>query len=164
MEPAKSVQAHDALAKLEDVKPNKGLSAMVDGAFSSLRHGVEQGNLIALRLLYLTNSSSNHPQLQQVIQKIQVHTVVYCEAIDTSIKTAQDGFDLSCDAIGLCGYLLEPDTDPNGLQEYIGDLHTKANRVYEDSLTTLNKFRDVRQGLIEVCYLTHRHSVLVISF
>jgi hypothetical protein len=108
--------------------------------------------------------STDHPQLQQVIKNIQGQTLVYCEAMDTSIKTAQDGLDFSSDAIELCGHLLDPDTDPNDLQGYIGDMQNKAKRAHEDSSTTWNKFREVRQGLMEVRCLRCRPSVLVISF
>ena len=108
--------------------------------------------------------SIDHPQLQQVIKQIQGHSLVYCEAIDNSIKTAQDGFDFSCDAIDLCGHLLDPDTDPNDLQGYIGDIQSKAKRAHEDSVTTLNKFRHVREGLMEVRRLEYHPSVIFILF
>ncbi|KIM23327.1 hypothetical protein M408DRAFT_332415 [Serendipita vermifera MAFF 305830] len=129
----------DPLAELEGVAPCKELNAIVEGAFNSLQI-IEPWR----------GASTDHPQLQQVIQKIQGHTIVYFEAIDTSIKTAQDGYGFSCDAIELCGYLLDPETDTDDLQEYIGDMQSKAKRAHEDSLMTLNKFRDVRKGLIEI--------------
>jgi hypothetical protein len=127
---------------------------------------VKQGIAIELRIPSLSHKypSIDHPQLQRVIKKIQGNTLVYCEAMDNSIKTAQDGFDFSCDAIELCGHLRDPATDTNDLQGYIGDLQSKAKRAHEDSVTTLNKFRHVRRGLMEVRYLKHHPSVLLSYF
>lgn len=94
--------------------------------------------------------STDHPVLRQAIQKIQGHALVYFDAIDASVGTAQDGYAFSCDAIELCGYILDPDADPSELQEYILDMQSKAKLAHDDSVVTLNKFREVRKGLIEV--------------
>lgn len=95
-------------------------------------------------------SRADHPQLQQAIQKIQAHSVVYFEAIGMSIKTAQDEYGFSTNAIALCGFLLEKSTKPADLKEYIADMLYKANSAHKDSERTLEMFRDVRRGLIEV--------------
>lgn len=94
--------------------------------------------------------STDHPQLQQVIKDIQSHAVIYLDAIDTSIKTAQDGYAFSSDAIELCDYLLDPTTNIGELWEYIDDMCGKAKSAHGDSVIVLGKFRDVCKGLMEV--------------
>lgn len=93
--------------------------------------------------------STEHPQLQQVVKKIQSHAVIYLDAIDTSIKTAQDGYAFISDAIELCGYLIDPVTDIKELREYIEKMCRKSKSARNDSTIALGKFRDVRKGLIE---------------
>jgi hypothetical protein len=86
----------------------------------------------------------------KVIQDIQRHGLVYCEAIDISTQTAQDGYNFSRDAIDLCDFLLKPDNTNEDLLEYISEMLDTAKRAREDSTKTLDKFRLVRAGLMEV--------------
>lgn len=88
-----------------------------------------------------------------MIRKIQDHVSVYFGAIDTSIKTAQDGYGFSCDAIDLCSHLLNPEMEHTQLQGYIKDMQDKAKDAHGDCLMTVEQFRAVRKGLIEVCCL-----------
>lgn len=94
--------------------------------------------------------SSDHPALSKVIDDIGRLGLIYYEAIDLSIKTAQDGYNFSGDAVQLCELLLNQETDVNDLREYIQDMRDKAKTACEECTHTLNKFRDVRQGLNEV--------------
>jgi len=84
---------------------------------------------------------------------IRKHGLIYFEAIGTSVKTAQDGCGISCDTIELCSFLLDPTTNVAKLQNYIADMKSEAKSAHHDSLVTLNKFREVRNGLNEVSFL-----------
>lgn len=140
----------DPLAELEGVAQCEELNAMFKSAFSSLQL-IEPWR----------EANIDHPRLQQIIQKIQGYTTVYFEAIRTSINTSQDGYWFSCDALELSSYLLDPETGPNDFQEYIEEMKIKANAAYRDSMTTLNKFRDVRKGLTEITKSIPREALVV---
>lgn len=86
----------------------------------------------------------------EVIHDIRRHGQVYCEAIDRSVCTAQDGFHLSSDAIGLCDHLLDKETSLGDLREYISEMQRDARQAREGSAEALRGFRDVREGLTDV--------------
>lgn len=77
----------------------------------------------------------------------------YSKAIDISIKRAEEGYGLSCVAVGLCGYLLDPDTDADDLQGYIADFQSKARQAQQKSMMTLDLFRNVGVDLSKVQFL-----------
>lgn len=99
--------------------------------------------------------SIKQPRAREDFQKILCHAIVHFEATDTSIKTAQDGYDLSCDAIELCGHLLDPDIELTDFQEYISHIQSKVKQAREDSMMTLNLFIEVQKRLILVRLLRH---------
>lgn len=94
-------------------------------------------------------ASTNHPALVKVIQDMQSHGQIYCDAVDMSLRTAQDGYGFSRDAIDLCEFLLKPDCTMEDLLEYISDMQDTAKRAREDSTNTMDKFRLVHTGLAE---------------
>jgi hypothetical protein len=97
-----------------------------------------------------TRLSTSQPTLQQAMIKIEVYAIAYQEAIDASIKAARDGVNFSTDAIELCDYLIDPTKELTELEKYTKDLQDKSGTACENSTQTLNKFRDVHIGLVEV--------------
>lgn len=97
--------------------------------------------------------SSDHPTLSKVIQDICDLGIIYFDAIDNSIVTAQEGYGISGDATHLCDMLLDPGTDQEDLRQYIVDMKDKANLALEKCVLALNKFREVRKNLINVIKL-----------
>lgn len=91
-----------------------------------------------------------------MIEDIHTLGLSYYSAIDISVKTAQDGYGFSSDALQLCELLLDSDTNVNELQEYIKDMKDKANHAHSDSKETLDKFRNVRKSLNEVSFVIIR--------
>ncbi|KIM23326.1 hypothetical protein M408DRAFT_332413 [Serendipita vermifera MAFF 305830] len=129
----------DDLSRLEINTPHKILNSIVDSAYKSMQV-IEPWR----------QASSDHPILSKVIQDVHRVGLVYYEAIDLSINTAQHGFDFSGDAVQLCDSLLNPDTEMEALREYIQDMKDKAQGAQEECTNALNKFRKVRQDLNEL--------------
>lgn len=107
------------------------------------------GPVLCSGILFFS-ASIDHPFLKDVVKGMQKHGTIYCEAIDMSIQTAQDGHTFSADAIDLCDFLLDPDIKRDELREYILGMQNTAKRVRHDSTKTLANFRLVHIGLMEV--------------
>lgn len=91
---------------------------------------------------------TNHPVLEKHIAAIQKNGVDYCNAINKSIKTAQDGYNISKDVIELYSSL--PDSDPEDIKEYIEDIQSNAETAHNDSKDSLETFRSVYRNILEV--------------
>lgn len=124
---------------LTDIPPCKGLTEIYDGASQSL-------DIINL----WKQASTDNAQLQEVINKVQGHSVIYFDALDTSITTAKDGLVLSIEIIDICPFLLKKDTDPEDLKESLSEIREKAKKAHSDSKYTLEKFRSVREDLFKI--------------
>jgi len=98
-------------------------------------------------------SSTDNARLDRVIQRIQACSLVYSEAIDRSLKTAQSGIGLGSDVIDLCGHLKDLGINSDDLQEYILGLQKKKELASDDAAKTLAKFGEVRRSLTEVSTL-----------
>jgi len=129
----------DPLSGLEIASISTVLDSIVEGAYQSL-------SLIQP----WCKARTDNPVLMKVVGDIRRHGLVYCKAIDKSIDTAQEGFDFSSDAIGLCDHLLDKDTNLEDLREYISEMQCDARHAREGSTEVLGRFRAVREGLTEV--------------
>jgi len=129
----------DPLSSLVVTSISKDLQYILNGASESLK-----------LIQPWCKARTNNPVLMEVIHDIRRHGRVYCEAIDRSVCTAQDGFHLSSDAIGLCDHLLDQETSLGDLQEYISEMQRDARQAREGSAEALRGFRDVREGLTDV--------------
>jgi hypothetical protein len=94
-----------------------------------------------------------------VVREIEKNGLIYYEAIDMSIKTAEDGHAFSSDIIDLCDFLLDPSTELSDILAYVETIRDKASRAHTDSKATMEKFRAVRAGLYKARY---RHPLLSI--
>jgi hypothetical protein len=76
--------------------------------------------------------------------------LVYYEAIDMTIQTAEAGYAFSTEAIDLCHDLLDTNTDLEDLQEYIRLMKVAARKAHHDSKVATDKFTYVQKGIFEV--------------
>jgi hypothetical protein len=69
-----------------------------------------------------------------------------------SVRTAQDGHDISRDAIILCDYLRDKTQPWDNIRAFILDMKEKAKSAHKDCKETMEMFRSVNRGLLEVRY------------
>lgn len=100
---------------------------------------------ILLEYLTLVVSVDNY-----VVMKIQKNGSLYCDAIDMSIKTAEDGYAFSSDIINLCDFLLDPSTELDDILDYVKTIRDKANRARIEAAETMEKFRTIYTNAMEV--------------
>ena len=96
---------------------------------------------------------SEHPVVIKIIQDVQMQGQVYCQAIDMSVKTADDGCAFTIEAIDLCDFLLSDNTTPEELVDYISEMRETAISAHRAASETSRTFRTVRTGLFEVSRL-----------
>jgi hypothetical protein len=99
--------------------------------------------------------SADHPVLAVYIGEIQSRHNEYCDAINMSVRTAQDGYDISRDAIILCDYLRDKTQPQESIQAFISDMKEKATSAHKDCRETMEMFRSVNRGLLKVCYCSN---------
>lgn len=94
--------------------------------------------------------SSDHPALIPIIAGVQRQGEAYYDGLDLSIKTAENAYTFSTDAVDLCNALLNPDYSVEELQQFIDDMRELAQDARDDALNTSNVFRSVRERLNQV--------------
>jgi hypothetical protein len=94
--------------------------------------------------------STDHSVLKEHIEKIKERRVEYCDAIDMSIQTAQDGHKISRDAVTLCNYLRNKTQPQEQIQALILEMKAKAKVAHQDCKETMEMFKSVNRGLIKV--------------
>jgi hypothetical protein len=104
--------------------------------------------------------------MEKIICDVGKQGLIYYDAIDMSIGTAEAGYAFSTEAIDLCRELLEPTSDLEELQTFVTSMQDTARKAHEDSKATLGMFDMVRTGLIEVCslsYMSQRYRFFFLS-
>jgi hypothetical protein len=130
----------DLVSDLQDVAEGRlDLASIVSGASDSLKL-IEPWR----------EASVDNDALMKIVQDIQQNGLTYYDAIDMSIKTAEDGHAFSSDIIDLCDFLLEPTTDLDDILEYVETIRKKASTAHTESEATKEKFRAVRAGLNKI--------------
>lgn len=127
------------LDSLAVIPPCKGLTELYTDASKSL-------DIINL----WKQASTNNAKFQGVINKVQDHSVIYFDALNTSITTATDGLMLSIEIIDLYPFLLKKDIEPEDLKELLSKIRAKTQKAHSDSKRTLEKFRQVREYLNKI--------------
>jgi hypothetical protein len=106
-----------------------------------------------LQIVYLMFFiSADHPVLMVYIGEIQGRHNEYCEAINMSVRAAQDGYDISHYAIILCDYLRDKTQPQENIQAFISDMKEKTTSAHKDCREMMEMFRSVNRGLLKVCY------------
>lgn len=98
-------------------------------------------------------------EIAGIFQKVQAFSLIYLEAIETSVRTVQNSIVLGSDVIALVAYLLDPETDSNDLKDYLYDLQTKGKVACDDSTKTVAKFAEVRQSLTSMESIIHGSTI-----
>jgi hypothetical protein len=94
--------------------------------------------------------SSDHYTVVSFIQAVQTQCRAYCQAIDHSINTVNDGCAFSTEAIDLCGYLLSKDASPDELVDYIQGMRETTISSHRAATQVSSNFRSIRNDLCEV--------------
>jgi hypothetical protein len=105
--------------------------------------------------------------MEQIICDVREQGLIYYDAIDMSIGTAEAGYAFSTEAIDLCDELLEPTFDLEELQKFVTLMQDTARKAHKDSKATLSLFDKVRTALIEVrslSYMSQRYWQVLFSF
>jgi hypothetical protein len=95
-------------------------------------------------------TSTMHPLIERVVDKIVRRADVYFDAIRESVGAVNDGCTFAADAIALCDYISEGTSSVASLEQFLDSMLKLAASARERSLKTIEKFRSVRQGLYQV--------------
>lgn len=104
-----------------------------------------------LTISYALSRSLHHPLVKSIINRIIEQADLYQRAIDLSLDTAQDGYNLADDAITLCETIAEGGTPTEHLASFVTGMLEIAEKAHERVTLTNSAFRDVRGGLLKVC-------------
>ncbi|KIM23311.1 hypothetical protein M408DRAFT_11600 [Serendipita vermifera MAFF 305830] len=126
----------DSLIGLEGTTMRKNLDSLIISADKSLQI-----------IIPWRGVSTSNQKIERVLQQIQGYSLIYLEAIERSVKAVQNSSCLGSDVMELCGYILDPKTDPNDIWEFLPGLQSNAHAICEDVTRTLAKFADVRESL-----------------
>jgi hypothetical protein len=92
---------------------------------------------------------SVHPKIKDIIAGIKDNAINYFAAIDMSVHTSQSGVAIAGDAISLCDFLRDGESEDD-LVAYIQDMQERAQEAVQEARNTVAKFKEVRQGLNQV--------------
>lgn len=127
-------------------------------ASSVLSPGSTRGDLHVLLILRQISDtlfvSSNYGPMIKIIKRIQENGNMYCEAIDSSIQTAESGHIFSTEVIQLCELLLS-DTSSDDLANYLSVMKNISKNAHGAATQAAQRFRAVRTGILQVCSVSY---------
>ncbi|KAG9052552.1 hypothetical protein FS842_009683 [Serendipita sp. 407] len=101
-------------------------------------------------LLILAPWHAAQTELQKVVMTIGNHCTVYVQAIDASIKMADDGYTMSEDTLEICEFLLEPSTNQKQLERFVDYMQTRTENTFENCQAILKSLEAVLKSLNEM--------------
>jgi len=93
---------------------------------------------------------AKHKDVIPYIDSVKEQSQVYYEALDMSLLAAQNGIVFSQDAEALCDCLLNPHCPVDDIIVFVQDMRELATRSHGEAKTMCDKFRSVRQNLIQI--------------
>lgn len=84
------------------------------------------------------------------MDKIVREADVYFSAVAESVDAVNDGCTFATDAIALCDYISEGNSSVASLEQFLASMLELAASARQRSLSTIKKFRSVRQALYQV--------------
>ncbi|KAG8795124.1 hypothetical protein FRC16_010210 [Serendipita sp. 398] len=101
-------------------------------------------------LLILAPWHAAQTELQKVVMTIVNHCTVYVQAINASIKMADDGYTMSEDTLEICEFLLEPSTNQKQLERFVDYMQTRTENAFENCQGILRSLEAVIKSLNEM--------------
>jgi hypothetical protein len=91
-----------------------------------------------------------HPLVSAMVDKITRLADVYFSAVKESVNSVNDGWTVASDAISLCDYLSSSKHTLRELESFRMSMLETTSAALRRTQSTVESFRKVRQGLLQV--------------
>jgi hypothetical protein len=99
---------------------------------------------------HVNGNRFKHPRIAATVDRIVRLADVYFAAVKESVNSVNDGWTLASDAVSLCDYLASDNHTIEELESFRGSMLETASSAQRRTQSTVESFRSVRQGLLQV--------------